>query len=51
MRYELIKLALLARDLKPEFTAAGFFVINRITFFTVLSVATTYFIVILQFTN
>lgn len=48
-RHELSKLALVASSLKVEYTAAGFFQINRTTLFSVLSVVTTYFIVILQF--
>lgn len=39
----------MAKDLKIEFTAAGFFEIKRTLLLRVLSVITTYVIVILQF--
>lgn len=47
--YELVKLAILARDIRPGFTAAGFFSVNRVLLFSILSVVITYFIIILQF--
>lgn len=43
------ELAVLAGNLRTKFTAADFFEINRTTLFSLLSVVTTYFIIILEF--
>lgn len=46
---EFAKLAVLGGNLHVEFTAAGFFEINRTTLYKLICVVTTYFIVIVQF--
>ncbi|KAJ8948040.1 hypothetical protein NQ318_003374 [Aromia moschata] len=46
---ELFKLAEIVQTFKPEFTAANFFVINKGTILQIISIATTYLIVIIEF--
>lgn len=48
-REEIFNLLILVKASKPHFTAAGFFKLNRSTLFSILSVTTTYFIILLQF--
>lgn len=48
-RKELLKFASLSRNKVPRFTAAGFFEIDRTTHFGFLTVAATYFIILIQF--
>lgn len=48
-RTELYNLIVLARNINPRYTAADFFNLNRTTLFALLSVTTTYFIIIIQF--
>lgn len=48
-RKEVLKLVRLGRYKNPCFSAAGFFNIDRKTFFGFLNVTTTYFIIIIQF--
>lgn len=48
-REEVFKLLEFVMSRKPKYSAADFFVVNRKTLFSVLYVATTYIIVIIQF--
>lgn len=48
-RNEIFNFFELVNTRKPSYTAAGYFIINRGTLFGLLSVTTTYFIVMLQF--
>jgi gustatory receptor len=48
-RKELMLLAREISDSGARFTAADFFEINRSTFFGILSVTTTYLIILIQF--
>lgn len=48
-RSELLHLIMLVRNINPCYTAADFFNVNRRTLFALLSVTTTYFIVMIQF--
>lgn len=48
-RKEMLNLIMLVRNINPHYTAADFFKVNRTTLFGLLSVATTNFIIIIQF--
>lgn len=48
-RDEIFKFLEFIESSKPLYTAAGYFAINRSTTFELLSVVTTYFIVLTQF--
>lgn len=48
-RNEVLNLIMLAKNVNPCYTAAEFFNVNRTTLFALLSVTTTYFIIIIQF--
>lgn len=45
----MLNLIMLARSINPCYTAAEFFNVNRSTLFALLSVTTTYFIIMIQF--
>lgn len=47
-REEMFRLLSIMKSRKPRFSAGGFFDVNRHTIFSVLYVATTYFIIIIQ---
>lgn len=49
VRSEALTLIKTVEDNAIAFTAANFFSINRVTFFNILSIMTTYVIVIIQF--
>lgn len=48
-KLKLLELAQMANNNYPFLTAAGFFVVDRGVLLKILSITTTYFIVILQF--
>lgn len=48
-RNEIFNLLLLVNSKQPLYTAAGYFTVNRSTLFGLLSVITTYFIILVQF--
>lgn len=50
-RKELMRLAKNVGCNAPVFSAAGFFEINKTTLFSLLSATTTYFIVVIQFSQ
>lgn len=45
----MLNLIMLAKNINPCYTAADFFIVNRTTLFALLSVTTTYFIIMIQF--
>ncbi|KAJ8941398.1 hypothetical protein NQ314_010398 [Rhamnusium bicolor] len=50
-REELLKLAYLAKSYSPKFSAANFFVVEKNTILGIISIATTYLIVVIQFNS
>lgn len=48
-REEIFNLLTLVKAKWPRYTAAGYFVVNRSSLFALFSVATTYFIILVQF--
>lgn len=48
-RREILNLMVLVNSKRPRYTAAGYFVLNRCSLFALLSVITTYFIILVQF--
>lgn len=48
-REELFRLLTMMENRKLQFSAADFFVVNRRLIFSILNVATMYFIIIIQF--
>lgn len=50
-REEIFKLIVLTKTKYPLYTAANYFVISRSLLFSLLSVTTTYFIIVVQFNS
>lgn len=48
-RNEVYRLLMLMNSRRAEYTAGGYFAINKTTLFQLLSVTTTYFILLVQF--